>query len=1001
MRRLMVVVLSFVVIVGGLSTTPAQAAVAPAPGSAPLSIPNQPSGHATAKPATTQTATATLAPGGAAYATGDVFAGLDNATVSDFSSTGAMRQSLSTGGAGEQTGMCFDGAGNLYATNFTSANMTKFDNTGALVAYPWAGPFTPGEPESCVVDNHGHVWVGASDSADLREFDQTGNLLGVHHPAIQARGIDWIDLSGDQCTFLYTSEGSSVKAFNACTNTQLADFATGLPGPCFELRILHDGRVAVGCASEVVLLSNTGQVQQTYTTASIGDAGGFLFAFNLTPDNTAFWTADFYTGGIYLIDLATGAVRTTFNAGRGVRGLAVFGGGGPVGSPLTSTETLGGGNPDEHSTQCQHGPYPVNCATGDFWHTFGDLSVPGRGIPLNLTRTYNSLSAATGSPFGFGWSASYTMHLSVEAVSGAVTVTQENGATNLFTPIGGGAYSAPPRVLATMVKNGDGTFTFTRLKRQVLTFAADGRLLTETDLNGVTTALGYDTSNRLVTVTDAAGRALTFSYGSNGKIATATDPAARIVAYGYDSSGNLTTVTDPNGKAWTFGYSPGHLLMSMTDPRGGVVANVYDSTARVTKQTDPLNRATSYAYTSTGTTITDPKGNVTVQGYTAGELTTLTRGQGTAAQATWQYAYDQYTLGVTALTDPNGHITRHAYDPDGNLSSSTDANAHVTSLTYNNLDEPLTITDPAGTTTTYTYDSAGNPLSVARPLTGTSTTQTSTFGYGDSTHPGDVTSRTDPNGKVWASTYDTYGDLVSGTDPLGDKATFGYDTIGRRTSATSPRGNVTGANPATYTTSYGYNPFGDVTTITDPLGHLTSFGYDQNRNRTSVTDPNLKTTTTTYNGDNEPTAVRRADTTTLAYGYDGAGNQTTQTDAASHTTSYTFDPLNRLATTVDPLNRTTAYGYDAAGNLTTSTDPAGRVTTIGHDPANQVSTIGYSDGRTPAVAFTYTADGQQATMVDGTGTTTNTYDSLNRLTNSTNGAGQHVGYGYDLASHLT
>ena len=170
MRRLMVVVLSFVVMVGGLATTPAQAAVAPNPGSAPLSILNQPSGHATAKPATTQTAAATVAAGGAAYATGDVFAGLDNATVSDFSSTGAMRQSLSTGGAGEQTGMCFDGAGNLYATNFSSANMTKFDNTGALVAYPWAGPFT-GRPESCVVDNHGHVWVGASGSADLREWE--------------------------------------------------------------------------------------------------------------------------------------------------------------------------------------------------------------------------------------------------------------------------------------------------------------------------------------------------------------------------------------------------------------------------------------------------------------------------------------------------------------------------------------------------------------------------------------------------------------------------------------------------------------------------------------------------------------------------------------------------------------------------------------------------------------------------------------------------------------
>jgi len=40
-------------------------------------------------------------------------------------------------------------------------------------------------------------------------------------------------------------------------------------------------------------------------------------------------------------------------------------------------------------------------------------------------------------------------------------------------------------------------------------------------------------------------------------------------------------------------------------------------------------------------------------------------------------------------------------------------------------------------------------------------------------------------------------------------------------------------------------------------------------------------------------------------------------------------------------------------------------------------------------------------MVDGTGTTTYTYDSLDRLTDQSNGAGQHTGYGYDLAGHLT
>jgi YD repeat-containing protein len=40
-------------------------------------------------------------------------------------------------------------------------------------------------------------------------------------------------------------------------------------------------------------------------------------------------------------------------------------------------------------------------------------------------------------------------------------------------------------------------------------------------------------------------------------------------------------------------------------------------------------------------------------------------------------------------------------------------------------------------------------------------------------------------------------------------------------------------------------------------------------------------------------------------------------------------------------------------------------------------------------------------MNDGTGRTTYTYDSLHRLTQSTNGAGNQVQYGYDLNGHLT
>ena len=49
---------------------------------------------------------------------------------------------------------------------------------------------------------------------------------------------------------------------------------------------------------------------------------------------------------------------------------------------------------------------------------------------------------------------------------------------------------APPRVLATLVKNGDGTYTFTRNADLIhLTFSSGGQLLREVDRNGYTTTL--------------------------------------------------------------------------------------------------------------------------------------------------------------------------------------------------------------------------------------------------------------------------------------------------------------------------------------------------------------------------------------------------------------------------------------------------------------------------------------------------------------------------------
>lgn len=691
-----------------------------------------------------------------------------------------------------------------------------------------------------------------------------------------------------------------------------------------------------------------------------------------------------------------------------------------AGSPIGSSESLGGWNGSEATGGCNHTHYPVQCGTGDFWHTFSDVRVPGRGLPLALTRTYNSLDAATQGPFGYGWSSSYTMHLTTDS-RGNVTVHQENGATVSFTHNADGSYSAAPRVIATLTKNADGTFTFIRRGRMTFAFSADGRLLSERDLNGNTTSLAYNSSNQLVSVTDPSGRQLTFSYGSNGDVATVTDPGGHTVAYGYDAAGDLSSVTDLAGGVTRFDYDSNHLLTKMTDPLGGTVSNSYDSQARVLSQTDPMNRTTTFSYspvstdstgmTSSTTTIGEPNGSQTVQNYTNGEIASITKASGTSSASTWSYQYDLNSAEVNKATDPNGNITKYTYDGSGNLLQKTDALNRQTTYTYNGLEEPTSITTPLGHVTTLAYDSSGNLTSVSRTLTETGQVQQTSYGYDSN---GELTSLTDPRGHTWTYGYDGQGDRTSATSPLGHKTTYGYDSDSRLVSMVSADGNEPGASPAAYTTAYTNDAAGRVTDVKDPRGHETKYAYDGDGNLTDVTDRDGRHAHYDYDADGALVKVTRGDGSTQQTGYDAGGQITSQTDGNNHTTSYQRDALEQITKITDPLGRNEQFAYDKAGNLVQKTDQTGASTSYGYDADNELTSIHYSSGNPGDVSFQYDADGNRTQMTDQTGLTAYTYDSLDRLTASTPGetwapftntafgsSSQQTNYTWDLDNHLT
>jgi Domain of unknown function (DUF6531) len=87
----------------------------------------------------------------------------------------------------------------------------------------------------------------------------------------------------------------------------------------------------------------------------------------------------------------------------------------------------------------------VSCATGNLFENQTDLAVGGRGVGLDLTRTYNSQAAAAGThgPFGYGWSSSFSDHLVLEKTSKLATLNQAEGSTVPFAERTGGAFTAP------------------------------------------------------------------------------------------------------------------------------------------------------------------------------------------------------------------------------------------------------------------------------------------------------------------------------------------------------------------------------------------------------------------------------------------------------------------------------------------------------------------------------------------------------------------------------
>ncbi len=496
--------------------------------------------------------------------------------------------------------------------------------------------------------------------------------------------------------------------------------------------------------------------------------------------------------------------------------------------------------------------------------------------------------------------------------------------------------------------------------------AGTNLLLSVTDQLSRKTAYTYDAKGNVLTVTRLATTpqavTTTFTYEPTfNQIATVTDPLNHTTTFGYDTKGNLTTITNALNKITTITVNPQGQPLTIKDPLNNITTFTYELGDLISVK-DPLNRTTTRMLDAAGRlrSLINPLGQKTI--YTPDALDRITQ-----------------------LADAINGITQFGYDANSNLLTVTDAKSQQTVYSYSNMNRTSTRQDPLLQTESYTYDNNGN-LATVTDRKSQVTTNTydalnrrtkTTFQDGTSTnYTYDAGNRItqvdekDASNVVTATITRTYDGLDRLTQEVTAQGTvnYTYDNANRRATMT-----VVGQPQVVYT----YDNANRLTTIVQGTSTVT-IAYDDADRRTSVTYPNTNKVEYLYNVASELTTVtyKKGTTTlgTLLYTYDAAGNRikTGGTFARSNI------PPALASTSYNANNQQTVFGaatetYDPNGNLATFIDASG-TTTYTWNARNQLTSIA---GPSLSATFTYDSFGRRTgRMVNGT-VINYVYDGLN------------------------
>ncbi|QEG23137.1 putative Ig domain-containing protein [Mariniblastus fucicola] len=668
---------------------------------------------------------------------------------------------------------------------------------------------------------------------------------------------------------------------------------------------------------------------------------------------------------------------------------------------------------------------------GNFQLEFTDMVIPIAGIPIEITRVYDTLDADVEGDFGYGWRLEFRdtdlqvglpksgledigiypalrpgtkiyLNIPGEGRQGFtfnpdIQVLPGFGGNNLV--LARPRFTPDPRVTATLSPGTSGYLQVNELgelyapggipynpaspdfggaylltTREGITYrinGADGKLESATDRNGNVTE--FSTAG----IVGEGSEEVRFERDARGRIVSITDPAGNRLQYSYNDSGDLERVVDREGNKTEYSYNSNnsHYLESVVDPLGRTGTRAqYDAEGQLTSAIDLNGRSIEFTREpgSSIQRVVDKNGNEELVEFdNQGRVISQTDGLGNTRR--FEYGPNGF---LARQTDELGHVTTYTYSARGDLLYSTNALGATSRYSYNEFGQIMSITDAVGDTQTMEYDSNGNLIRSV-----------------------------DSQGRVSSNEYDEQGNVILQIDTAGGETRHTYDASGRLAGTTDSNG-VT----RVFEVDANGNPVGDQVTVVRDGETITlesTLVRDANGNVTENIDALGQTFTQQYNGLGQVTQLTNQtgnsvqfegtdhsapeqyvfdDGSSAGYEFDGNGNAVSYVDQEGNVTRYEYNERNELIRIIlpddtpndDNDNPFQIFEYDSAGRQIASVDALGNRTEYEYNAVGQ--RIAATDALGERTFWLYDAVGRVVQQTDPLGRTTRfSYNSLGQL----------------------